>query len=136
MKKYSNMRLLGIDFGKRKIGLAYSEGFLPSPLSTIEVKTQRQALSEIQAICERLSINKIVIGVSGGALDNETRIFGRILSGQMNIPVEFVDETLTSRDAVTKMVEGKTTQKKRREMEDEVAATLILNTYLEQNPKS
>ena len=125
------MRFLGIDFGKRKIGLAYSEGLLPSPLSTIEVKTQKQALSEIHAICERLLIEKIIVGVSGGILDKEVRIFGRILSAQTHIPVEFVDETLTSRQAVTKMVEGKTTKKKRREMEDAVAATLILNSYLE-----
>lgn len=125
------MRLLGVDFGKRKIGLAYSEGLLPSPLTTIEVKTQKQALSEIQAVCERLLVEKIIVGVSGGVLDQEAQIFGRILSGQVNIPVDFVDETLTSKDAVKKMVEGKTTRKKRKEMEDAVAATLILNTYLE-----
>lgn len=125
------MRLLGIDFGKRKIGLAYSEGFLPSPLSTIEVKTQKQVISEIQATCERLSIEKIIIGVSGGTLDHKTRIFGKILSSQANIPVAFVDETLTSKDAIKKMIEGKTTQKKRKVMEDAVAATLILNIYLE-----
>lgn len=125
------MKFLGIDYGKRKIGLAYSEAMLPSPLTTIEVKTQKQALSEIQAICERLAIEKIIVGVSGGILDQEAKIFGRILSGQVGIPVDFVDETLTSRDAITKMVEGKTTQKKRREMEDAVAATLILNTYIE-----
>lgn len=125
------MRFIGIDYGKRKVGLAYSEGQLPSPLSTIEVKTQKQALSEIQAICQRLAIEKIIVGVSGGVLDKDARIFGRILSGQTHIPVDFVDETLTSREAVTKMIEGKTTQKKRRIMEDAVAATLILNAYLE-----
>ncbi|MBI2036507.1 Holliday junction resolvase RuvX, partial [Candidatus Microgenomates bacterium] len=51
---------------------------------------------------------------------------------QTNVTVDFTDETLTSRQAITKMVEGKTTRKKRRLLEDAVAAAIILNSYLEQ----
>lgn len=125
------MRLLGVDFGKSKIGLAYSEGILASPLSVIPVKSQKKAAVEITAICARLSIEKIVLGLSGGILDKEVVAFGETLRRSANVSVDFVDEAFTSRDAVTKMVEGNTTKKKRREFEDAVAATLILNTYIE-----
>lgn len=125
------MKILGIDFGKRKIGLAYSEGLLASPLSVIQVKTQKQAISEIVSICERLAIEKIVIGLSGGSLDRTTLPFGENLSKITNIPLAFVDETRTSTEAIAKMVEGETTKKKRKVLEDAVAATIILNTYIE-----
>lgn len=125
------MKSLGIDFGKRKVGVAFSEWLLAEPLTTIVVKSQKQLLSEIMAICERLAIEKIILGLSGGPLDNQVRKFGKALSTITNIPVFYVDETLTSKSAVAKLVEGGTTKKKRREMEDAVAATIILNTYLE-----
>lgn len=129
------MKILGIDFGKRKIGLAYSEGLLASPLTVIKVKTQKQAISEIASICERLAIEKIVIGLSGGSLDRAVLPFGENLSKITNTPLAFVDETRTSKEAIAKMVEGKTTKKKRKVLEDAVAATIILNTYLEKEKK-
>lgn len=125
------MKLLGIDYGKKRIGIAYSEGLLPSPLSTLEVKTQKQVLTKIQEVCERLAIEKIILGLSGGFLDSEIQKFGEVLAVTTSLPVSYVDETLTSKDAVKKMIEGKTTQKKRKQIEDAVAAAIILNTYLE-----
>ena len=127
------MRLLGVDFGKSKIGLAYSEGMLASPLSVIHVKTKKGAVVEITAICSRLNIEKIIFGLSGGVLDKEVRSLGAALEKRAHISIGFVDEAFTSKDAIKKMVEAKTTQKKRREFEDAVAATVILNTYIEQN---
>jgi len=129
------MKLLGIDFGKRKIGLSFSEGLLASPLSTISVKTEKQVLAEVVFICNKLGIEKIVLGLSGGIHDKAAKEFGDNITKQTNLPVVFVDETLTSREAVAKMVEGKTSKKKRRVMEDSVAATIILNSYLEENSK-
>jgi|SRR5581483_7097631 len=125
------MKLLAIDYGKKNIGMAFSEGFLPSPLTTITVRTKKQVLTDIMGVCERLGIEKIVLGLSGGVLDKEVKNFGEILTKQTSIPVAFVDEALTSRLAVAKMVEGKTSQKKRRTQEHAVAATIILNSYLE-----
>ncbi len=125
------MKLLGIDFGRKKIGLAFSEGLLASPLTVISVKTKKAALWEIANITERLAIEKIILGLPGGVLDKEIRSFANALTKQTGISVDFVDETLTSKEAITKMVEGKTTRKKRRLLEDAVAAALILNTYLE-----
>ena len=128
------MRILGIDFGLKRIGVAFTEGFLPSPLTVIEVRSRKQALLDIKELCERLGIEKIIIGESGGTVDVKARAFGEELSKQTQIPTEFIDETLTSKEAIKKLIEGKTTKKKRREMEDAVAAAIILNTYLENQP--
>lgn len=125
------MRLLGIDFGERRIGLAYSEGLLPSPLMVFTVKTAKEATEKVAEVCERLHIQKVVLGLSHGKLDGAARTFGQRLIKRINVSVAFVDETFTSKEAVRKMVEGRTTRKKRRKMEDAVAATIILNTYLE-----
>jgi putative Holliday junction resolvase len=125
------MRLLGIDYGKKRIGLAFSEGFFPSPLSVILLKTQAQALLAIAEECKKLDIEKIVIGISKGTLAKETRIFGGGLSKITEIPVVFIDETLTSKVAIQKMIEGKTSKKKRKIREDAAAAALILQNYLE-----
>lgn len=125
------MRLLGIDYGKKRIGLAFSEGFLAAPLSVITVKTQKQALSEIKTVCEKLAIEKIIMGSVKGILEKETIRFGETLSTQIGIPILFVDETLTSKTAIRKMIEGGTKQKKRRIMQDATAAALILESFLE-----
>lgn len=125
------MRLLGVDFGKSKIGLAFSEGLLASPLSVIKRKTQKKALSEIVNICQRLAIEKVVLGLSGGTLDKDVLKFAEAIAQATGVAVDFVDETRSSRDAIAKMVEAQTTRKKRRVFEDAVAATVILNTYLE-----
>lgn len=126
------MKLLAVDFGRKKIGLAFSEGLLAQPLTVITVKTKQSALSEIINICQRLAIEKVIFGLPGGVLDKEIRSFANTIIEQTNVTVDFTDETLTSRQAITKMVEGKTTRKKRRLLEDAVAAAIILNSYLEQ----
>lgn len=125
------MRLLGIDYGRKRIGLAFSEGLIASPLSVISVQTQKQALSEIKTLCKKLVIERLVVGIVKGTLEKEVLDFAELLSAQTKIPVTFVDETLTSKSAIRKMVEGQTTKKKRRIMEDATAAALILEVFLE-----
>ena len=126
------MRLLGIDYGRKRIGLAFSEGFLPSPLSVILVKTQVQVLTDIKRDCQELGIEKLVMGISQGILEKEMKAFGEKLSTQMGIPIVFIEEAFTSKTAIRKMVEGNTTQKKRKTMEDATAAALILERFLEE----
>lgn len=125
------MRLLGIDYGRKRIGLAISEGLVPSPLSVISIQSQKQALSEIKTLCKKLGIERLVVGIVKGTLEKEILDFAKLLSIQTEIPVTFVDESLTSKSAIRKMIEGQTTKKKRRTMEDATAAALILEEFLE-----
>lgn len=128
------MKILGIDFGQRKIGLAITEGFLAEPLGIIEIKncpTKRDLASPeqlgISRICQEQDIEKIVIGLPEGRLAAKVEKFASQLGKLTDLPVEFQDETLTSQEAVAKMREiGKKLKD-----EDAIAAALILQGYLD-----
>ena len=126
------MRYLGIDFGKRKIGLAFSEGILAEPYRIID----KQSLSlrdngnwelVIKQICEEEKIEKIIIGVSEGQSEVMAKDFGDKLKVITSLPVEYFDETLTTHDALVKMKEAKS----KRQDEDAISAAIILQNYLD-----
>ncbi len=117
------MKILGVDFGEKKIGLALSEGFLSEPL--IVVKKNWEKI--IPLICVEQEIEKIIVGLAVGRLEEKQRLFAKKLTSLTGLPVEFQDETLTSHDAVAKMKQ----QGKRIKDEDAVAAALILQAYLD-----
>ena len=118
------MKILGIDFGQRKIGLAITEGFLAQPLGIIEIRNWKLGISRI---CQEQDIEKIVVGLPEGRLATEVKKFASQLGKLTDLPVEFQDETLTSQEAVAKMREiGKKLKD-----EDAIAAALILQSYLD-----
>ena len=119
------MKLLGIDFGLKNIGLAMSEGFLVEPLGVIK------NVKRINLICQEHKIKKIIIGLSEGEMAQKTRIFGEKLTRQTNLPVEYQDETLTSEEAKELMVKIGKPKKKRQRQAHAIAASLILQAYLE-----
>jgi len=126
------MKILGIDFGQRKIGLAITEGFLAQPLGIVSISNikNKQSLllrNKILNICQRQEIEKIVVGLPEGRLATEVKKFASQLGKLTDLPVEFQDETLTSQEAVAKMREiGKKLKD-----EDAIAAALILQSYLD-----
>lgn len=122
------MKILGIDYGERKIGLSISEGFLASPLR-IETKT-KDFEKRLKDFCQKEKIDKIVIGLSEGKMVQKQKEFGKKVADVCNIPVAFWDETLTSKKAVQEMIGSGVSRKKRRR-EDAVAAALILQSFLE-----
>jgi len=120
------MRILGVDYGERKVGLAISEGPLAEPLTVIR---SPNVVEKISKICQTDQIDKIIIGVSEGKTEKLIREFARLLGRACGLKVEFQDETLTSREALAKMREiGK-----RIKDEDAIAAALILQAYLDKN---
>lgn len=120
------MRILGIDFGEKKIGLAISEGDLAEPLGIIGVRDWE---SQIRRICQEQKIEKIVVGISEGEMAEKTKKFAVELGKAINLPVELQDETLTTSEAVAKMREiGKKIKD-----EDAISAALILQAYLDKS---
>ena len=117
------MRLLGIDFGERKIGLAISEGPLAEPAGIVK------NLEEVVRFCQEQEIDKIAIGLSEGKSAKKQKKFGQSLAKLTGLPVEFQDETLTTKEAIRKMKEGGKKVKGRKE--DAFAASLILQEYLD-----
>mgnify|MGYP001598128320 CR=1 FL=1 len=118
------MKLMGIDYGEAKIGLAVSFGELAEPLKIIRKPNLKD---QITKICEDLGIEKIIIGLSEGKMAEKTKEFASKLASVVYLPIEFQDETLTSQEAVAKMREiGK-----RVKDEDAISAALILQTYID-----
>lgn len=124
------MRILGIDYGRQKIGLAISEGILAEPLKVIK---QDQSLAEIKKICKDQQVTKIIIGLPESGLVEEIKLFAQKLSAATGLTTTFQDEALTSRSAIVKMIAAGKNKKFRRQKEDAVAAALILESYLEKN---
>ncbi len=92
-------KILGIDYGKRKIGLATAEGKLAAPLKVIKIKTEEEATKKIKQTIKEEQIEKVVIGIAEGEMGKQTRKFTIKLKKELNTPIEFWDETLTTKDA-------------------------------------
>ncbi len=85
--------ILGIDHGPKNIGLAISEGEIAEPYLIVH------SLSQIEEVVKKLGVDKIVIGVSEGQSRAKAESFGATLQSVLRLPVEFVDETLSSYEA-------------------------------------
>lgn len=125
------MRILGIDYGKRKLGLAISDGYLATPWRVLIVGSLDEALKKLTGIVKDEKIEKIVVGVSEGRMGRESKDFGMNLQQELEIQVDTQDETLTSVDAQRLSQEAGIPQKRRHEMEDAYAASLMLQDYLD-----
>lgn len=108
--------IVGIDYGQSWCGLAISEGSLAEPLKAVATK-------DVFAEVARLTPEKIIVGISEKNMAKKTLVFVEKLRVWTKIPVETVDETLTSREA-SKIKKDKYGQ-------HAVAAALILQRYLD-----
>lgn len=124
------MKILGVDYGQRKVGLALSVGRLAYPFDVLRFKDEKELMAKLQAVIKEEGIEKIVIGVSEGQMAEETRKFGKKLETVVKLPVEFFDETLTTKEAQDLAIEAGIKRKKRKALEDAYAACVILDNYL------
>ena len=132
-------RVLGIDYGERRIGLALSDplGIIAKPLKVIDRKTTPDYKSVIIEIIEEKKVIEIVIGLPitmRGEYSNQTKavqIFINEISGICSIPVTEIDERLSSIAAIKALHEQgvKTGHEKGRV--DETAAAIILQEFLD-----
>ena len=125
------MQILGIDYGRRKIGIALGDGRLVEGLTVVRYEDEKKALEKIIKIIKKEKINEIVVGISEGQIGEESRKFGEKLGKKVNLPVHFQDETLTTRDAQALSITAGIKRKKRRALEDAYSAALILQNYLD-----
>lgn len=123
------MRYLGIDFGLRRIGLATSFGELASPYKVIEVKNLEDAISQVKEIVEQEGFDKVVVGLPGGKTG---KVVAGFIKGLRNKGLDVVsaDETLSTQKAISQMIQLGLPKKKRR-ANDDLAAVIILQNYLD-----
>ena len=133
------MRILGIDFGEKRIGLALSDplGFTAQGIETLERQNIKQVLAHISDTVKKNQVSEIVVGLpvnmdgSRGFKAQEVTKFVTQLEEAAGVPVKTWDERLTSREAGRLMIEEGLSRKKQRANSDRLAATLILQNYLE-----
>lgn len=123
-------KLLGIDYGRAKIGLAIAETPYAVPLRSIN--NDGELFATLLKICQSEGITKIVCGIPEGELESEIRIFAKKLEQVTGIAVHLHPETLSTQEAIAKLREVGARRKKLQN--DHIyAAALILEDYWEQN---
>lgn len=127
------MKYLGIDYGKKKVGLSISEGNFASPFKVLEVGSLEDAVQKILSVIKKEEIDKVIIGTaeSGEAKKIAKNFIKQLknLTPPMCDIVE-VDELLSTHDASLKMIEMGVSKKSRKE-DDAYAASIILQNYLD-----
>jgi putative Holliday junction resolvase len=136
------MRVLGVDFGTKRVGLAVSDetGTLATPLDTLSRREgKRPPLAAIERIGKSLGVEHVVVGLpldlqgAENAWCQEVRDVGRRIGERLGVGVSFVDERMTSVQA-TRVVRGSGLPKHEREQKERVdaaAARLILQAWLD-----
>src|SRR3972149_6723846 len=114
------MKIIGMDFGLRKVGLAITEGKLADPLMVIRYSSLEELIEKIKRIVKEKSIEKAVVGISEGEMAIKAREFGEKL--KEFVDVDFQDETLTTKDAISLSIKAGIGREKRKKLEDAYAA--------------
>ena len=133
------MKILAVDLGLVRTGLAVSDynQILASPLCVITEKNRETLIKKICQICRDENIQKIVVGLpknmdgSEGESARNARDFAADLSSSSNLPVRMIDERGTTISAHNFLNETDVRSKKRKNLVDAVAATIILQNYLD-----
>ncbi|HUC94845.1 MAG TPA: Holliday junction resolvase RuvX [Candidatus Saccharimonadales bacterium] len=125
------MKIIGIDYGRSKMGLAFADGSLAEPLKVIRYEDTGLVAEQIKKIITENGVEKVVVGVSEGEMGRESKNFSLNFGKMLGIPVETFDETLSTQEAQILSREAGIHQKKRHQMEDAYAATIMLQNYLD-----
>ena len=132
-------RILGIDYGNRRIGLAISDtlNIFAKPFHTIDKNKKPKFLNEIHEVIKNKKIEKVVVGLplNMKGIDSEqtkiVREFVQTLKKKINIPIIFQDERLSSKSAKEYLIMQNISPSKNKKSVDSVAASIILQEFLD-----
>ena len=136
------MRILGLDFGSKTVGVAVSDGLLLTAqgVETIERKDEnklRKTCARIEELIAEYEITEIVLGLpknmnnTEGERVEKMKAFGEMLERRTGLPVHYWDERLTTVAAEQILMESGVRRENRKAVIDKVAAGLILQGYLD-----
>ena len=138
------MRYLGLDLGTKTIGLATSDktGLIASSYKVLHHDNNpKDCLDELKSIIETLDVDALVLGLPKnmnntlGERAEATLEFKEFLESNIDIPIYLEDERLTTKSAEAILIKGDTSRKKRKKVIDKVAATIILQSFLDRRRK-
>jgi len=131
-------RVLGIDFGAKRIGFAVSDVdcVLALPIGFIKNNGLENAAKDFLEICNKYSISKIIIGKPIGLNNEENSVkdvkrFAELLKAKINAEIIFEDERFTSVQAGRALKYAGMKEKKQRAVKDAVSAGILLQAYLD-----
>lgn len=133
------MKILGLDYGEARIGVAVSDslGILATPLETVSEKDREKQLEAVAAAARENGAERLVFGLpirmdgSRGHRAEYTEEFARELSERTGLPYDMWDERLSSAEAHRVLETGGVSGKKRKTKVDKIAAVIILQGYLD-----
>ena len=129
-------RVLGVDHGERRIGLALGDpsGVLATPYDTIDANG---GLATVARVCRETGATRIVVGLplrldaGEGPAAERARAFAEALRKRVAVPVELWDERFSTVTAEKALIEGGTRRARRRQLVDRLAAQILLQHYLD-----
>jgi putative Holliday junction resolvase len=140
------MRILGLDFGMKTIGVAVSDpfGWTAQGLEIIrreEENNLKKSIVRLKEICKEYGVESIVLGYpknmnnTEGERVEKTKQFKKRLEKELKLPVELWDERLSTVVAELILLEADVSRAKRKKVIDKMAAVFILQGYLDSKPK-
>ncbi len=133
------MRILGIDHGTRRIGVAISDELkmIAQPLEWIPAEPVEKVWERLKTLTREKEVELILIGMprnmdgTYGPAAQKVQAFVNSLRQHVGLPVKTWDERLTSVQANRVLIQGNTRRQKRRDKVDQMAAAILLQSYLD-----
>ena len=139
------MRYIGLDLGSRTLGVSLSDpsGLIASSYTVIRHNEEYDRLvTEVKKIVEEYKASEIVLGLPknmNGTIGPKGELsykFKEMLENSIGIPVNLEDERLTTVEATNLLIKNDSSRKKRKKVVDSMAATIILQSYLDKYKKN
>lgn len=132
-------RILGIDYGSRRVGLALSDsnGIIASPLRTIEYQSIDDLIVQLKSLVKEHQINSFLVGLPIGMKGQKTEqtktveSFIGVLKDRFSLPIETEDERLTTVEANRSLREQGLEPSREKGAVDATAAAILLQAYLD-----
>ena len=133
------MRILAIDHGTKRMGIALSDelGMIAQPLEFIPAEPFAEFLDRLKEILSEKQVELVLVGMprnmdgSCGPAALKVQQFVAVLKDAIAIPIQTLDERLTSAQANRVLIEGNVRREKRRDKVDKMAAAILLQSYLD-----
>jgi putative Holliday junction resolvase len=132
-------RILALDYGERRIGLALSDPLrlTAGALLTLTRESRARDLAALRAVVVEHAVSRIVVGLplamngTRTAMTEKAEEFAGAVGRATGVSVETWDERLTTAQATRTLIEGEVRRERRREVIDQVAAVILLQSYLD-----
>jgi putative holliday junction resolvase len=137
------MRIMGLDYGERRIGVAVSDmfGWTAQGVEVIDQKQVKDAMGRIEELVKEYEVESIVVGLpknmngTVGPSGEYCIAFAEQLRQTITLPVQMWDERLTTVSAERALLEADVSRRKRKQVIDKMAAAILLQNYLDSRAK-